>query len=89
MPCTRTCLTLVSNSTGVRATRQTQVVSSRAAISHRMLQDFRAPNSVNVDPLFPGNKIADHEVGYPGLKLFVPGSMEELKVKEIKNGRLA
>ena len=52
-------------------------------------QDFRKPNSVNVDPLFPNNKIADHEVGYPGLKLFVPGSMEELKVKEIKNGRLA
>jgi light-harvesting complex I chlorophyll a/b binding protein 4 len=52
-------------------------------------QDWRKPNSVNVDPLFPNNKIADHEVGYPGLKFFVPGSMEELKVKEIKNGRLA
>ena len=34
-------------------------------------QDFWNPNSVNKDPLFPNNKIADHEVGYPGLKLFV------------------
>ena len=34
-------------------------------------QDFWNPNSVNKDPLFPNNKIADHEVGYPGLQLFV------------------
>jgi hypothetical protein len=29
------------------------------------------------------------QVGYPGFAPFVPGRMEELKVKEIKNGRLA
>mmetsp|Transcript_38797 Transcript_38797/g.86291 ORF Transcript_38797/g.86291 Transcript_38797/m.86291 type:complete len:261 (+) Transcript_38797:104-886(+) len=54
-------------------------------------QDFRKPNSVNVDPLFPNNKIPDHEVGYPGgiFAPVVPGNLEELKVKEIKNGRLA
>ena len=34
-------------------------------------QDFWNPNSVNKDPLFPNNKIADHEPGYPGLALFV------------------
>ena len=52
-------------------------------------QDFWNPNSVNVDPLFPNNKWGDHEVGYPGLALFVPGPIEEMKLKEIKNGRLA
>ncbi len=34
-------------------------------------QDLRNPNSVNRDPLFPNNKIADHEPGYPGLTFFV------------------
>jgi len=54
-------------------------------------QDFRKPGSVDVDPLFPANKLPKHEVGYPGgvFAPFVPGSLEELKVKEIKNGRLA
>lgn len=52
-------------------------------------QDFRAPGSVDKDPLFPQNSLKKHEVGYPGFALFVPGDMEELKVKEIKNGRLA
>ncbi|WIA19347.1 hypothetical protein OEZ85_003978 [Tetradesmus obliquus] len=52
-------------------------------------QDFRNPGSVDADPLFPSNKLAPHEVGYPGFAPFVPGPMEEMKVKEIKNGRLA
>ena len=29
-------------------------------------QDFRNPGSVDVDPLFPANKLPAHEVGYPG-----------------------
>ncbi|KAL6762567.1 light-harvesting chlorophyll-a/b protein of photosystem I [Haematococcus lacustris] len=54
-------------------------------------QDFRKPGSADRDPLFPGNSLAPHEVGYPGgiFAPFVPGNLEELKVKEIKNGRLA
>eukprot|EP00775_Hariotina_reticulata_P011970 gene11970-12113_t len=52
-------------------------------------QDFRNPGSVDTDPLFPQNKLKPHEVGYPGFAFFIPGPMEELKVKEIKNGRLA
>ena len=44
---------------------------------------------MNVDPLFPQNKLADHEVGYPGFTFIIPGPLAEMKVKEIKNGRLA
>jgi hypothetical protein len=29
------------------------------------------------------------QVGYPGFAIFTPGPLEEMKVKEIKNGRLA
>jgi hypothetical protein len=29
------------------------------------------------------------QTGYPGFAVFIPGDLEELKVKEIKNGRLA
>jgi hypothetical protein len=52
-------------------------------------QDWHKPNSVNVDPLFPQNKIADHDVGYPGLKLFVVsiragGQGQEGGVKEME-----
>jgi len=54
-------------------------------------QDFVNPGSVDKDPLFPQNSLPKHDVGYPGgiFAPFVPGNMEELKVKEIKNGRLA
>jgi len=52
-------------------------------------QDWKNPGSVDKDPLFPQNSLAKHEVGYPGFAPFVPGPMEEMKVKEIKNGRLA
>jgi len=52
-------------------------------------QDFKNPGSVDTDPLFPNNKLAPHEVGYPGFAIFTPGPLEELKVKELKNGRLA
>jgi hypothetical protein len=36
-------------------------------------------------------KLAPHEVGYPGgvFAPFIPGNLEELKVKEIKNGEWA
>eukprot|EP00199_Chlamydomonas_sp_CCMP681_P007099 CAMPEP_0119105646 /NCGR_PEP_ID=MMETSP1180-20130426/3554_1 /TAXON_ID=3052 ORGANISM="Chlamydomonas cf sp, Strain CCMP681" /NCGR_SAMPLE_ID=MMETSP1180 /ASSEMBLY_ACC=CAM_ASM_000741 /LENGTH=266 /DNA_ID=CAMNT_0007090759 /DNA_START=39 /DNA_END=839 /DNA_ORIENTATION=+ len=54
-------------------------------------QDFRNPGSVDKDPLFPNNGLPKHDVGYPGgiFAPVVPGNLEELKVKEIKNGRLA
>eukprot|EP00355_Strombidium_rassoulzadegani_P005491 CAMPEP_0168615642 /NCGR_PEP_ID=MMETSP0449_2-20121227/4611_1 /TAXON_ID=1082188 /ORGANISM="Strombidium rassoulzadegani, Strain ras09" /LENGTH=273 /DNA_ID=CAMNT_0008656391 /DNA_START=64 /DNA_END=882 /DNA_ORIENTATION=+ len=57
----------------------------------RRYYDFSKPGSMDVDPLFPNNKLPAHEVGYPGgiFAPFVPGDMNELKVKEIKNGRLA
>jgi light-harvesting complex I chlorophyll a/b binding protein 4 len=47
-------------------------------------QDFKNPGSVDADPLFPNNKLAPHEVGYPGFAIFTPGPLEELKVKELK-----
>eukprot|EP00955_Chlamydomonas_euryale_P089773 364493-Chlamydomonas_euryale.AAC.7 len=51
-------------------------------------QDWRKPGSADKDPLF-GYTLAKHDVGYPSVTLFVPGPMEEMKLKEIKNGRLA
>jgi hypothetical protein len=59
----------------------------------RRLQDIRKPGSVNQDPIFTNNKLPDGEVGYPG-GIFDPlgyskGDMNTLKLKEIKNGRLA
>eukprot|EP00889_Picochlorum_renovo_P000114 jgi/Picre1/27144/NNA_000113.t1 len=53
--------------------------------------DVLKPGSQDQDPVFSQYKLAPHEVGYPGSVFapFVPGNLEELKVKEIKNGRLA
>jgi light-harvesting complex I chlorophyll a/b binding protein 4 len=50
--------------------------------------DVKNPGSQDADPIF-GYKLAKHDVGYPGFAPFVPGDMDELKLKEIKNGRLA
>ncbi|CAG9466741.1 unnamed protein product [Pedinophyceae sp. YPF-701] len=57
----------------------------------RRWQDLRKPGSVNADPFNPKYKLPDHEPGYPGgiFAPFIPGDIETLKVKEIKNGRLA
>merc|ERR1711966_282828 len=59
----------------------------------RRWRDWQKPGSVDTDPLFPGNALPTHAVGYPG-GIFDPmgfskGNLEELKLKEIKNGRLA
>jgi light-harvesting complex I chlorophyll a/b binding protein 2/light-harvesting complex I chlorophyll a/b binding protein 4 len=61
----------------------------------RRLQDIRKPGSVNQDPIFTNNKLPDgNEVGYPG-GIFDPlgyskgGNLQTLKLKEIKNARLA
>jgi light-harvesting complex I chlorophyll a/b binding protein 2/light-harvesting complex I chlorophyll a/b binding protein 4 len=63
--------------------------------SARRLQDIRKPGSVNQDPIFTNNKLPDgNEVGYPG-GIFDPlgyskgGNLQTLKLKEIKNARLA
>jgi len=54
-------------------------------------QDFRKPGSQDKDPIFSQYSLPKHEVGYPGgiFAPVVPGDLNELKVKEIKNGRLA
>ncbi|KAF8068420.1 LHCA4 [Scenedesmus sp. PABB004] len=64
-----------------------------AFVEFRRLQDIRKPGSVNQDPFFSNNKLPAGEVGYPG-GIFDPlgyskGDMQTLKLKEIKNARLA
>jgi hypothetical protein len=59
----------------------------------RRWRDFVKPNSVNTDPIFAGNALPQHEVGYPG-GIFDPlgyskgADFKDLKVKELRNGRL-
>ncbi|KAG1656827.1 hypothetical protein FOA52_008461 [Chlamydomonas sp. UWO 241] len=61
-------------------------------VEMRRLQDLQAPGSANEDPVFSGNKLTNSDVGYPGIDPlgFSKGKdIESLKLKEIKNGRLA
>mmetsp|Transcript_8361 Transcript_8361/g.22619 ORF Transcript_8361/g.22619 Transcript_8361/m.22619 type:complete len:253 (-) Transcript_8361:56-814(-) len=60
----------------------------------RRLQDYEKPGSANQDPIFSNNTLpAGNTPGYPGgifdPASFAKGNVEELKLKEIKNGRLA
>jgi len=58
----------------------------------RRWRDFQKPGSVDKDPIFAGNALPSHLVGYPG-GIFDPlnfgkdpAALEVAKLKEIKNG---
>jgi light-harvesting complex I chlorophyll a/b binding protein 2/light-harvesting complex I chlorophyll a/b binding protein 4 len=63
-------------------------------VEARRYQDYRKPGSASQDPIFTGNALPAGEVGYPG-GIFDPlgyakgGNLNELKLKELKNARLA
>lgn len=59
----------------------------------RRISDVLKPGSVDQDPIFSNQKLAPHEPSYPG-SIFNPlnfgaDNMNEMKLKELKNGRLA
>lgn len=63
----------------------------------RRWADIVRPGSVNVDPVFPNNKLTGTDVGYPGGLWFDPfgygagdaAKVRTFRVKELANGRLA
>ncbi|XP_073385602.1 photosystem I chlorophyll a/b-binding protein 2, chloroplastic [Physcomitrium patens] len=64
----------------------------------RRWADIINPGCVNVDPVFPNNKLTGTDVGYPGGLWFDPlgwgqtgdaAKLKDLRTREIKNGRLA
>ena len=63
-------------------------------VSELPLPHRQKPGSVDKDPIFAGNGLPQHEVGYPG-GIFDPAGMakgadlKERKDKELANGRLA
>ena len=65
-----------------------------AFVEFRRLQDIKIPGSASDDPIFTSNKLPAGDVGYPG-GIFDPagfakgGDVAALRLKEIKNGRLA